>query len=95
MSQYKIVLRQEGKAAGQRVGRALGAQAGAGTLGWACVGHWAGVRGALGRGAAAARRARGTRRQRATGAWAGTAWARRGARLGARSALGTAGLGVA
>ena len=27
----------------------LGAQAGAGALGWACVGRWAGVRGALGR----------------------------------------------
>ena len=50
---------------------------------------------ACGRGAAAARRARGARRQRATGAWAGTAWARRGARLGARCARGTTGLGVA
>ena len=42
-----------------------------------------------------ARRARGARRRRAAGARAGMAWARRGARLGARCARGTAGLGVA
>ena len=50
------------------------------------------------RGAAAARRAhraRGPSRQRAAGAQAGTAWARRGARLGALCARGTTGLGVA
>ena len=45
------------------------------------------------RGAAAARRARGTRRQRAAGARAGTAWARRGARLGAQGRTERAGHG--
>ena len=44
---------------------------------------------ACGRGEVAARR------QRVAGARVGTAWARRGARQGARSARGTAGLGVA
>ena len=42
-----------------------------------------------------ARRARGARRRRAAGARAGMAWARRGERLSARCARGTAGLGVA
>ena len=52
----------------------LGAQAGAGALGWACVGRWAGVRGALGRGAWQAWRAAGARRQ---GRWRAQAWAHR------------------
>ena len=37
--------------AGRRQAQGRWAQAGAGALGWACVGRWAGVRGALGRGA--------------------------------------------
>ena len=77
---------------------------------WACVGARAqgaaagGARGRLGErqqragraaGWASGSRARGVRRRRAAGARAGMAWARRGARLGARCARGTAGLGVA
>ena len=52
------------------------------------------MRGALGSGARQGRAAV-ARKQRAAGARAGTAWARRGARLGAWCARGTAGLGVA
>ena len=76
----------------------LGEQAGAGALGWACVGRWAGVRGALGRGAQQAWRAAGARSRRtgaggrtlaqASGSWA---QAQAGGRvLGARQGAGRA-----
>ena len=82
--------RAQGRAgrAGRRRGAGLGVR---GVLGWHA---WRAAGRARGRGAVSGRRARGVRRQRAAGAQAGTAWTSRGARLGARCARGTAGLGV-
>ena len=69
--------------------------AGARAQGSAAAGRAAAGRAAGWASGSRARRARGARRRRAAGARAGMAWARRGARLGARCARGTAGLGVA
>ena len=77
----------------RRHGRAGAGRAGTGALG--AQGEWARGRRTLGRGAAAARRARGARRVLVAGARAGTVWARRGARLGARCTRGTADLSLA
>ena len=93
MLQYNILYcdrkaRQLGRALGAQAG-VLGTQAGAGALGWACVGRWAGVRGALGRGAWQAWRA-------ALGRGPWQAWRAAGARgrQGARQGRGSSAQGA-
>ena len=81
--------RAQAWALGRRRGR-RGARLGAGALGWACVGRWAGVRGALGWRAWGARQglaagvARGRQGARAAGAQGGRCSG--GRRTGARGA---------
>ena len=96
VSQYKILYCDSGLGVRGHWGAGRwGAQGARGARGRRILGRRAaGARGRRAR-AAGGRHGSAVGRQWAAGARAGTAWARRGARLGARSARGTAGLGVA